>query len=463
MSNYRKEKDSYGEVKIPTDKLWGIRTQRSLDFFPIGDERIPTPLIHAYTLVKKAAALANVDYIDAAICDQIVKSADEILSGKYDDQFPLKVWQTGSGTHTNMNINEVIANIANQKFCKDSKDVNLVHPNDHVNYGMSTNDSFPTAMHIVSIFALQEKLLPSLRRLIKTLQKQVKSFDKYIKIGRTHLQDAVPLTIGQEFSGYLEQIRLSINRVNNVLPHLLSIPMGGTAVGTGLNSHKSFPSKFIKNLKKLTGFNFKESSNKFEGIATHDTMVELSGVLNTIAVSLMKIGNDLRLLSSGPRCGLGELSLPANEAGSSIMPGKVNPSQIEALSMICAQVMGNHVTVSVAGSNGHLELNAFKPVIIYNILQSVHLLSDGIQSFDKRCLQGIKINEEKIEQYLNNSYMLATILNPIIGYDKATKIVKKASQEKLTLKESACSLGFLTEDEFDKVVKLENLIKPSDC
>ncbi|MAP24212.1 MAG: fumarate hydratase, class II [Rickettsiales bacterium] len=460
MSNFRKEKDSFGEVNIPTDKLWDIHTQRSLENFPIGNEKIPISLIHAYTLVKKAAALANSDYIGSYISDQIVKSADEILSGKYDDQFPLKVWQTGSGTHTNMNINEVIANIANQKFCKDSKSINLVHPNDHVNYGMSTNDSFPTAMHIASVFTLHEKLLPSLHQLKKTLQKKVKDFDKYIKVGRTHLQDAVPLTVGQEFSGYLEQIRLSINRINNVLPHLLSLPMGGTAVGTGLNSHKSFPNKFIKILNKLTGFSFKESSNKFEGIATHDTMVELSGALNTIAISLMKISNDLRLLSSGPRCGLGELKLPENEAGSSIMPGKVNPSQIEALSMVCAQVMGNHVTVSVAGSNGHLQLNTFKPVIIYNVLQSINLLSDGVQSFDKKCLQGIEVNEEKIEDNLNNSYMLATALNPIIGYDKAAIIVKKAYQENLTLKQAASDLGFLIEREFDDLLKIEKLIKP---
>tara|TARA_B000000565_G_scaffold47499_1_gene31532 strand:+ start:4315 stop:5706 length:1392 start_codon:yes stop_codon:yes gene_type:complete len=460
VSNFRKEKDSFGEVNIPTDKLWDIHTQRSLENFPIGNEKIPISLIHAYTLVKKAAALANSDYIGSYISDQIVKSADEILSGKYDDQFPLKVWQTGSGTHTNMNINEVIANIANQKFCKDSKSINLVHPNDHVNYGMSTNDSFPTAMHIASVFTLHEKLLPSLHQLKKTLQKKVKDFDKYIKVGRTHLQDAVPLTVGQEFSGYLEQIRLSINRINNVLPHLLSLPMGGTAVGTGLNSHKSFPNKFIKILNKLTGFSFKESSNKFEGIATHDTMVELSGALNTIAISLMKISNDLRLLSSGPRCGLGELKLPENEAGSSIMPGKVNPSQIEALSMVCAQVMGNHVTVSVAGSNGHLQLNTFKPVIIYNVLQSINLLSDGVQSFDKKCLQGIEVNEEKIEDNLNNSYMLATALNPIIGYDKAAIIVKKAYQENLTLKQAASDLGFLIEREFDDLLKIEKLIKP---
>jgi fumarate hydratase class II len=460
MAKFRQEQDTFGLVDIPAHKLWGAQTQRSLDNFPISSETIPLSLIYAYALVKKASAWANIESLSQPIVERISAAADDILKGQYDDHFPLKVWQTGSGTHTNMNLNEVIANIANHQQGQPLGSKTPVHPNDHVNFGMSTNDSFPTAMHVATVMALKTQLIPALQRVEQTFSNKVLDFQELIKVGRTHMQDATPITLGQEFSGYQTQLKLSRARLDSMLPRLLALAMGGTAVGTGLNSTESFPQKFIHQLNAFTGYAFTEAENKFEAIAAHDALVELSGGLNTLAVSMMKIANDLRLLSSGPRCGIGELELPANEVGSSIMPGKINPSQIEALTMVCAQVMGNHMTVTIAGSNGQLELNAFKPVIIYNVLKSIELLRDALVSFDERCLQGISPNFEKIEAYLQQSLMLVTALNPIIGYDKAAEVATKAYQEKITLKQTVAALGYLSEEAFDEALDLKNMTQP---
>jgi fumarate hydratase class II len=392
-----------------------------------------------------------------AICAAI----DDILANKYPNEFPLKVWQTGSGTQTNMNLNEVIANIANEKLGTPIGSKSPVHPNDHVNYGMSTNDSFPTAMHVATVNMLLKKLKPALEDILKTFESKVQEFKEIVKVGRTHLQDATPLTLAQEFSGYKAQVKLSIDRVGSALPHLLALAMGGTAVGTGLNTHVDFPKRFIKELNQLTGHTFCEAENLFEAIAAHDALVNLSGVLNTLAVSFMKIANDIRLLGSGPRCGIGELILPANEPGSSIMPGKVNPTQSEALTMICAQVMGNHTAITVAGANGHFELNAFKPVIIHNVLHSIKLLSEGLNSFHQNCLKTIKPNHAKIQENLEKSLMLVTALNPWIGYDKSAEIAKKAHAEGLTLKQAAAQLGYLSEDKFDQLIDPKKMTGPS--
>ncbi len=460
MTKFRVEKDSFGDIKVEDQYYWGAQTQRSLQNFKIGNEKIPIKLIHAFALQKKCAVEVNnqLGIIDTKIAAAISHAADLILTGKYDNHFPLVIWQTGSGTQTNMNINEVIANIANEQLGSYKGAKSPIHPNDHVNMGQSSNDSFPTAMNIATAIAIVKDLIPSLERLELALKQKSEKWKSIVKIGRTHLQDATPLTLGQEFSGYTAQIHYAIDRINMALTRICYLAQGGTAVGTGINCDPKFPTKFAEKISEFTGIKFISAPNKFEAIASHDNLVELSGMLNVLAVSLMKIANDIRLLGSGPRCGLGEITLPANEPGSSIMPGKVNPTQIEALTMICAQVMGNHVTITIAGSNGHLELNAFKPVIIYNLLQSIQLLTDGIHSFIDNCLQGIYPNEARIDQLQENSLMLVTALNPYIGYDNAAKIAKKAYIENITLKEAALTLKLVTAEEFDKYVVARNMI-----
>jgi fumarate hydratase class II len=461
-SNTRSETDSFGPIEVPADKLWGAQTQRSFQNFKIGGERMPTPLIRAFGLLKQAAAEANMSLgkLDKKIGKAIASAAAEVATGQLDDHFPLVVWQTGSGTQTNMNLNEVIANRANEMLGGKRGDKKPVHPNDQVNYGQSSNDSFPTAMHIAAVQQVHDLVLPSLDHLAKALEHKAKEFTKVIKIGRTHLQDATPVTLGQEFSGYAAQIRLGIDRVKACLPRLYPLAQGGTAVGTGLNTAKGFDKVFADELKKLTGFPFVPAKNKFEALAAHDAMVEISGAYNVLAVSLMKIANDLRLLGSGPRSGIAEINLPENEPGSSIMPGKVNPTQAEAMTMVCAQVMGNHVTVTVAGSNGHLELNVFKPVMIYNVLQSGRLIADACRSFTDNCVAGITVNLPRIKQLLEQSLMLVTALNTHIGYDNAAKVAKKAHKEGKSLKQAALELDLLTKEQFDQWVKPADMLGP---
>ncbi len=459
----RTETDSLGAVEVPADRYWGAQTQRSLENFKIGTERMPAGLIHAFGLQKKAAALANKELgeVPSEIADAIVSAAGEVAGGTLDDEFPLVVWQTGSGTQTNMNANEVIAGRANELLSDQRGGKDPVHPNDHVNRGQSSNDSFPTVMHIAVALGISKQLMPALDQLQATLENRADAFEKIVKIGRTHLQDATPLTLGQEFSGYAAQSGFAIERVKTTLPRLHRLAQGGTAVGTGLNAKEEFAAKFCEHLRKMTELPFWPAANYFEALATHDVMVEVSGALNTIAVSLMKIANDIRLLGSGPRSGLGELILPANEPGSSIMPGKVNPTQAEALTMVCAQVMGNHTTISVAGSHGHLELNVFKPVIAYNVLQSIQLLADACDSFVVKCLRGLQANEVVIAKHVENSLMLVTALAPHIGYDKSAEIAKKANAENLTLKEAAIGLGYVTSQQFDEWIKPEDMTRPS--
>ena len=456
----REESDSFGSITVPADKYWGAQTERSRQNFPIGTEIMPLPLIRSLGLQKKVAALVNMDLgeLDPVIGKAIVAAAEEVAEGKLDHHFPLVVWQTGSGTQTNMNANEVIANRATEILGGIVGSKDLVHPNDHVNKSQSSNDTFPTIMHIVTVQIIHNHLLPALEMLEKALKNKEIAFKNIIKIGRTHLQDATPITLGQEFSGYRTQVKMGIQRIKNTLPHLYELAQGGTAVGTGLNASPQFGEKFAQKMAELTKLPFISAKNKFEALASEDTFVEVSGALNTIAISLMKIANDIRLLGSGPRSGLGELILPSNEPGSSIMPGKVNPTQCEALTMIAAQVMGNSVTVSIAGSHGQLELNVFKPVIIYNVIQSLHLLSDGVRSFTERCVAGIVPNEERIKQSLQNSLMLVTALNPHIGYDKAAAIAKKAYKENKTLLEVGLELGYLTEDQYHQWVNPERMI-----
>lgn len=456
----REETDSFGPIAVPQDKYWGAQTERSHRNFRIGIEVMPLPLIRALGLQKKAAALVNMNLgeLDSALGQAIVQAAEEVIGGKLDHHFPLMVWQTGSGTQTNMNVNEVIANRAIELLGGHLGSKNPIHPNDHANLGQSSNDTFPTAMHISTALEIHRLLLPSLEELKKALRDKEKAFKNIIKIGRTHLQDAVPLTLGQEFSGYATQIQKGISRVKNTLPHLYELAQGGTAVGTGLNAHRHFAEAFAKKVAELTGLPFVSAENKFEALATEDTLVEVSGALNGLAVSLMKIANDIRLLGSGPRCGLGELILPENEPGSSIMPGKINPTQCEAVAMVAAQVMGNHVTVSIAGSNGYLELNVFRPVIIYNVLQSIHLLADASRSFTEKCINGIEANEKRIHNFLYDSLMLVTALNPHIGYDKAAQIAKKAHQEDKTLLEAALELHYLTKEDYQAWVKPEMMV-----
>jgi fumarate hydratase class II len=460
--NFRTEQDTMGEVKVPENAYYGAQTVRSLKNFDIGTEKIPIELIRAFGIIKKAAAIVNCELglLPEDKKRLIVQAAEEVIEGKLDDQFPLSVWQTGSGTQTNMNLNEVIANRAIELASGVLGSKTPVHPNDDVNMSQSSNDTFPTAMHIAVATELTQKLLPAVEALTVILQNKTSEFKHIVKIGRTHLMDAVPLTLGQEFSGYATQIERGQQRITQCLPRLYELVLGGTAVGTGLNSHPDFAVRAAQKIAQLTGLPFVSAGNKFEALATHDTMVETSGALKTLAVSLTKIANDIRWLSSGPRCGIGELSLPANEPGSSIMPGKVNPTQCEALTMIAAQVMGNDTTIAFTGASGNFELNVYKPVIIYNLLQSVRLLSDGCRSFGDNCVAGITANESVITGYVQNSLMLVTALNPHIGYDKAAKIAKQAHEQGTTLKEAAISLGFLTAEEFDRAVVPDKMIGP---
>jgi fumarate hydratase class II len=456
------ESDSMGEVEVPADKYWGAQTQRSYQNFKIGTERMPLPLIRALGVQKKAAALANIELglLDKEIGEAIVEASGEVMDGTLDDHFPLVVWQTGSGTQTNMNINEVVANRAIEILGGKLGSKTPVHPNDHVNLGQSSNDSFPTVMHIAAVEQISHLLIPALEHLHKALATKSANFIGIIKIGRTHLQDATPVTLGQEFSGYAKQAFYGIARVKACLPRLSQLAQGGTAVGTGLNCKRAFPALFAKKVTEITGLTFTSAENKFEAMAAHDAIVETSGALNTVACSLMKIANDIRLLGSGPRCGIGEIHLPENEPGSSIMPGKVNPTQSEAMTMVCAQIMGNHTTITVAGSNGHFELNVFKPVLIFNLLQSIRLLADACNSFTDNCVAGIEPNTDRIKKLLNESLMLVTALNPVIGYDKAATIAKKALREDKTLKQVAVELKLLTPEAFDEAVKPEDMIGP---
>jgi len=460
--NTRIESDTMGKIEVPINKYWGAQTQRSIENFPISNEQMPLSLIHAFGIQKQAAARANLHLkkLDKKLALAIDQAAQEIIDGKLDDNFPLVVWQTGSGTQTNMNANEVIANRANEILGGKRGDKSPVHPNDHVNLSQSSNDSFPAVMHISSALEIENQLLPSLKKLSTSLSKKEKEFNEVIKIGRTHTQDATPLTLGQEFSGYVAQIDNVIEEVRRHIPELLKLAQGGTAVGTGLNAPLGFSERFAEEVSNITGKNFITMPNKFAGLAAHDTLVAVSGALNVGATAVMKIANDIRLLGSGPRSGIGELTLPANEPGSSIMPGKVNPTQSEAITMVAAQIMGNHVSVTVAGSNGHFELNVFKPVIIYNLLQSIQLLGDAARSFAERCVDGIIANKEHINLLMEQSLMLVTALNPHIGYDNAAKVAKKAYVDGTTLKESAISLGLLTPEQYDEWVRPEYMIEP---
>jgi fumarate hydratase class II len=461
---YRIESDSFGELKISTDKYWGAQTERSLGNFKISGEKMPAALVKALGTLKKAAAKVNMDLgvLNKKLGEAICKAADEVIDLSLVEHFPLVVWQTGSGTQTNMNANEVISNRAIEILGGVMGSKKPVHPNDHVNMGQSSNDTFPTAMHIAATQEITHRLIPALHHLHKALKAKAAEFHDIIKIGRTHLQDATPMTLGQEFSGYFTQIEYGIERVKNTLPRLYQLAQGGTAVGTGLNSKKGFDTKFAAEVAKLTKLPFVTAPNKFEALAAHDAIVEASGALNVLAVSLMKIANDIRLLGSGPRCGLGELSLPENEPGSSIMPGKVNPTQCEAITMLCTQVMGNHMAITIAGSNGHFELNVFKPVMIHNLLQSIRLIADGCVSFTNNCVVGIEANREKLAAIRDESLMLVTALNPHIGYDNAAKIAKKAHKEGTTLKAAAIALELLTEEQFNEWVRPENMLGPED-
>jgi len=456
----RVEKDTMGTIEVPADRYWGAQTQRSLENFKIGGQRMPIEAIHAFAILKKAAALTNLDcgVLPKDKADIIAKVCDEILAGKLDDHFPLVVWQTGSGTQSNMNVNEVISNRAIELLGGEMGSKKPIHPNDDVNKSQSSNDTFPAAMHIAAYKVISEHTLPMLQELHRTFAAKSKAFMKIVKIGRTHLMDATPLTLGQEFSGYASQIDHGIRATKNTLPHLSEIALGGTAVGTGINTPKGFAEKVAKKIAELSGLPFVTGENKFEGLASHDAIVEASGALKTVAASLMKIANDIRLLASGPRCGISEILIPENEPGSSIMPGKVNPTQCEAMTMVCAQVFGNDVTINIGGMNGHFELNVFKPVMIYNFLMSARLLGDACDSFNKNCAVGIEPNHPRIKQNLENSLMLVTSLNPVIGYDKAAEVAKKAHKEGTTLKEAALSLGYLTAEDFDKYVVPEKMV-----
>jgi fumarate hydratase class II len=462
MSKMRTESDSFGKLKVPADKYYGAQTARSLINFPIGNETMPASVIRALGIVKRSAALANksLKNLDAKRTKAIVRAASEVAEGKLDDNFPLSIWQTGSGTQSNMNSNEVIANRAIEILGGEIGSKDPVHPNDHVNRSQSSNDTFPTAMHIAAAEEIEHRLLPALQVLRNALNDKSGEFKNIIKIGRTHTQDATPCTLGQEFSGYVAQIDNGIKRVKNGLKELYPLAQGGTAVGTGLNAKPGFAKAFADEVAAYTKMPFKTAPNKFEALAAHDAFVSAHGALNTVAVSLFKIANDIRFLASGPRSGLGEISLPANEPGSSIMPGKVNPTQCEALTMVCSQVMGNHTTITMAGSQGHFELNVYKPVMVYNMIQSIQLLSDAAVSFSERCVEGITANEERIADLMNRSLMLVTALAPTIGYDNATKVAKTAHKNGTTLREEAVRLGFVTEKEFDKIVRPELMIKP---
>jgi fumarate hydratase class II len=459
---YRIETDTMGEMKVPADRYYGCQTARSRQNFQIGSDLMPPELIRAMGILKKAAALVNMELgtLPKEKAELIVKAADEVIDGKLNDHFPLVVWQTGSGTQTNMNTNEVISNRAIEMAGGKLGSKNPVHPNDDVNKAQSSNDTFPTAMHIAAVEQIHKRLIPMLTLLRDTLRKKSQQFDDIIKIGRTHLMDAVPLTLGQEISGWVHALDLGLERLNDCLKRLYPLALGGTAVGTGLNTHPEFAVKAAAKIADLTGYAFVTAPNKFEALASHDAIVEASGVMKTLACSLMKIANDVRWLASGPRCGIGELIIPANEPGSSIMPGKVNPTQSEAMTMVCAQVIGNDVAVNVGGGSGNFELNVFKPVMIYNLLHSIRLLADACEMFNNNCAVGIEPNREKIQYFLQNSLMLVTALNPHVGYDNAAKIAKKAHADNSTLKEAAVALGILTAEEFEEKVRPEKMVNP---
>ena len=457
---YRTERDTMGEVQVESSRYWGSQTQRSLENFPIGGETMPIELIRALGIIKRAAAIANhrLELLSEEIMKAIVQVCEEVINGALDDHFPLKVWQTGSGTQSNMNVNEVVANRAVELLGGELGSKDPVHPNNQVNMSQSSNDTFPTAMNVAAAELTVHRLLPKLKKLLSVLEEKREAYKDIIKTGRTHLQDAVPLTLGQEFSGYAAQVRQGIDRIEAALKELYSLALGGTAVGTGLNAPEGFAENAVGEIAKLTGLPFTPAENKFAALAGHDDLVAFSGALNSCACALMKIANDIRWLGSGPRCGIGELNLPANEPGSSIMPGKVNPTQCEALTMVCVQVMGNHTAVTVAGASGNFELNVYKPVIAYNILQSIRILGDAAESFTDRCLAGIEPNHEGIKRHLENTLMVVTALAPRIGYDKAAKIAKTAHNDELTLREAAVKLNILTEKEFDAYVDIKKMV-----
>ncbi|AMK73727.1 MULTISPECIES: class II fumarate hydratase [Bacillus] len=458
---YRIERDTMGEVKVPADKFWGAQTQRSKENFKIGSEKMPMRVVKAFAILKRSTALANkrLGNLDAEKAEAIAAVCDDVLKGKYDDNFPLVVWQTGSGTQSNMNMNEVVANRATA-LLKEKNSDQTIHPNDDVNRSQSSNDTFPTAMHVAAVLAVYEQLVPALDQLRNTLDEKAKAYNDIVKIGRTHLQDATPLTLGQEISGWVHMLDRSKEMILEATDKMRALAIGGTAVGTGINAHPEFGELVSEEITKLTGQTFSSSPNKFHALTSHDEITYVHGALKALAADLMKIANDVRWLASGPRCGIGEIVIPENEPGSSIMPGKVNPTQSEALTMIAAQIMGNDATIGFAASQGNFELNVFKPVIIYNFLQSVQLLSDGMNSFHDKCAVGIEPNKETIQENLSNSLMLVTALNPHIGYENAAKIAKLAHKEGLTLKEAALKLELLTEEQFNEMVKPEDMVKP---
>ncbi|MEL6640250.1 MAG: class II fumarate hydratase [Pseudomonadota bacterium] len=462
MTATRTESDSFGPLEVPADKYWGAQTQRSLMNFPIGWEKQPVAVVRALGVIKQACAQANKDRgkLDAKLADAMIEAASEVVAGKLDDHFPLVVWQTGSGTQSNMNANEVISNRAIEILGGEVGSKDPVHPNDHCNMGQSSNDTFPTAMHIAVATTAHEVLLPGLAKLHSVLEQKQKEFDKIIKIGRTHTMDATPLTLGQEFSGYVHQVAMAIRRIKAALPAIYELAQGGTAVGTGLNTPKGWGETVAAEMAKITGLPFVTAPNKFEALAAHDALVEMSGALKVTAASLYKIACDIRFLGSGPRCGLGELMLPENEPGSSIMPGKVNPTQVEAITQVCAHVMGNDAAVGFAGSQGHFELNVMKPMMAYNVLQSMQLIGDASVAFTDNCVVGIQANEERIGKLMRESLMLVTALAPTIGYDNATTVAKTAHKNGTTLKEEAINLGFVDEETFEKVVRPEDMIGP---
>ncbi|HEI9844853.1 TPA: class II fumarate hydratase [Morganella morganii] len=460
MAATRIEKDSMGPIDVPADKLWGAQTQRSLEHFRISVEKMPADLIAALAITKKAAAAVNCDLglLAKERADAVIAAADEVLAGKHPEEFPLAIWQTGSGTQSNMNMNEVLANRASEILGGQRGGERIVHPNDDVNKSQSSNDVFPTAMHVAAVIAVSTQLIPELKSLHRVLAAKAEAYRDIVKIGRTHLQDATPLTLGQEISGWAAMLQYNLKHLENSLPHLSELALGGTAVGTGLNTHPEYAVRVAKKIAELSGQPFVTAPNKFEALATCDALVHAHGALKGLAASLMKIANDVRWLASGPRCGIGEIAIPENEPGSSIMPGKVNPTQCEAMTMLCAQVMGNDVAVNIGGASGNFELNVFRPMVIHNFLQSVRLLADGMRSFNKHCAVGIEPNRERISQLLNESLMLVTALNTHIGYDKAAEIAKKAHKEGLTLKASAMKLGYLTDAEFDAWVRPEDMV-----
>ena len=460
---YRKEKDSMGELNVPTDRYYGAQTQRSLNNFKIGGERFHRELIRAYGILKKAAATVNesTGKLDGDLANAIRDAADEVIDGKLDDHFPLVVWQTGSGTQSNMNFNEVIANRAIEMLGGEMGSKDPVHPNDHVNMGQSTNDTFPTAINVAAVEGVTNQLIPELTQLRDSLQAKADAFDNIVKLGRTHLQDATPLSLGQEFSGYASALTHGLSRLEKALDHCYELAMGGTAVGTGINTFEGYGEAAAQEIAKITGLPFRTADNKFEAMGGQDSIVELSGALKTIAGSLFKVANDIRWLASGPRSGIGEILIPANEPGSSIMPGKVNPTQCEAMTMVCTQVMGNDTTIAMAGASGNFELNVYRPVIAYNIIQSIRLLSDASSSFREHCVDGIEANEERIHSNLYNSLMLVTALNPHIGYDKAAEVAKKAYTDNSSLREAIVALGYMSGEDFDRLVQPEKMIHPA--